>query len=120
MAAAVAKDWDGGAVRRWLESRVAAARTDQAMAERGGRERQDDCDKATAEEMVCSLVKSEQATADAQALLAALQSLLDRDDYIWRGVYNDAKFDRHVRSYIKKLVRMTKNNDGFGNTTHYQ
>lgn len=118
--AGTAKEWDGAAVRKWLESRVVAARSDQVAAERGGRDRQDDCDKATAEEMVCSLLKGSQSVDAMESFSAGLRSLLDRDDYIWRGVYDDARFDRHVRTYIKKLARMTKTNDGFGNTAHYQ
>jgi len=113
-----ATDWNGASVRTWLESRIAAARTDQVRAERGGYELQDDCDKAAAEEMVCTLMKTK---ADTQAMLAdALRTLIERDEYIWRGVYNDTRFDRHVRSYIRKLAKMAKLNTGFGNTTHYQ
>jgi hypothetical protein len=113
------EQWDGAVVRTWLQSRVIAARADQFVAERGGRERQDDCDKATAEEMVCSLVAG--SASDSRAsLLEALRALLDRDDYVWRGIYDDTRFDRHVRSFIKKLVRMTKVNDGFTNVAHYQ
>ncbi|MET0271055.1 MAG: hypothetical protein ABW173_11575 [Sphingomonas sp.] len=120
MVSAPAKAWNGVAVRTWLESRVAAARADQVAAERGGRERQDDCDKATAEEMVCTLLKGEKATRDAETFTGELRALLDRDTYIWRGVYDDTRFDRHVRACIKKLMRMAKANDGFGNTAHYQ
>ncbi|HEX8556306.1 MAG TPA: hypothetical protein VF695_16515 [Sphingomonas sp.] len=113
------EQWDGAVVRTWLQSRVIAARADQVVAERGGRERQDDCDRATAEEMVCSLVAG--SASDSRAsLLEALRVLLDRDDYVWRGIYDDTRFDRHVRSFIKKLVRMTKANDGFTNVAHYQ
>lgn len=115
-----AREWDGAPVRKWLESRIEAARSDQVTAERGGRDRQDDCDKATAEEMVCSLLKSSRSVDAMESFSAEQRSLLDRDDYIWRGVYDDARFDRHVRTYIKKLMRMTKTNDGFGNTAHYQ
>lgn len=120
MTSEAATAWDGVAVRKWLEARVAAARSDQAVAERGGYGRQDDCDKATAEEMVCSLLNSPASTGSADALLSALRALLERDDYVWRGVYDDRKFDRHVRSFIKKLVKMAKANDGFGNLAHYQ
>ncbi|WP_083671903.1 hypothetical protein [Sphingomonas montana] len=120
MAVAVQKAWDGGIVRTWLDSRIVAARADQVAAERGGRALQDDCDKATAEEMVCTLMKAG-AAADAQAsFLDGLRLLLDREDYVWRGVYDDMRFDRHVRSYIRKLARMAKTNDGFGKTAHYQ
>lgn len=114
------KAWNAAAVQTWLESRVAAARSDQVVAERAGRERQDDCDKASAEEMVCSLIERAAATETADSLLSELRALLDRDDYIWRGVYDDTRFDRHVRSYVKKLVKMTKANEGFGNVGHYQ
>lgn len=114
------KPWDGEAVRRWLASRVAAARTDQVTAERAGRERQDDGDKATAEEMACTLVATARATGDRDAFAAAVRTLLDREDYVWRGVYDDRRFDRHVRTYLKKLARMAKTNKGFGNVAHYQ
>jgi hypothetical protein len=116
----IVKDWNGDVVRKWLESRVAAARSDQVVAERGGRALQDDCDKATAEEMVCSLM-SRKGIADSHAAFAgALAALLERDEYIWRGVYDDTKFDRHVRAYTKKLVKMGKTNTGFENVSHYQ
>lgn len=120
MAVGTAREWDGAIVRRWLESRVVAARTDQVAAERGGRERQDDCDKATAEEMVCSLVAASKGDLGQASLLESLRALLERDEYVWRGVYDDARFDRHVRSFIKKLVRMVKSNDGFEKIAHYQ
>jgi hypothetical protein len=120
MAGAVAKEWNGADVRHWLETRIAAARSDQAVAVRAGRAGEDDCDKATAEEMVCSLVKSEKTTATEDAFACGLRALLDRDDYIWRGVYDDVRFDRHVRSVVRKLIRMTKANAGFENTGHYQ
>ncbi|CAN5323551.1 hypothetical protein BH10PSE15_BH10PSE15_15880 [soil metagenome] len=112
-------EWNGATVRTWLEHRIVAARSDQVRAERGGYQLHDDCDKAAAEEMVCTLVKG--PPADTQAgFAAALRALLDRDDFIWRGVYNDTRFDRHVRSYVRKLAKMAKTNTGFGNTTHYQ
>lgn len=114
------KTWDGAIVRKWLESRVAAARSDQVVAERAGRDRQDDCDKATAEEMVCTLMKAKPATNAQAGFMDELRTLLDRDDYVWPGVYNDTRFDRHVRTFIKKLIKMAKANDGFENTTHYQ
>jgi hypothetical protein len=119
-AKAEAKDWDGDAVRKWLDARVIAARSEQVVAERGGRELQDDCDKASAEEMVCSLM-NRKGVADTQAAFAAaLAAILERDEYIWRGVYNDTRFDRHVRSYARKLVKMAKTNTGFENVAHYQ
>jgi len=114
------KQWDGVTVRTWLESRVAAARADQVAAERYGRERQDDCDKAAAEEMVCTLLKGKNATDDQKALVDELKVLLAQDDYIWRGVYDDLRFDRHVRTYARKVMKMAKANEGFSNIRRYQ
>jgi hypothetical protein len=117
MVDSVAREWDGAAVRKWLDSRIVAARADQVRAERAGYGFHDDCDKASAEEMVCSQVKT---TDSADAVLRDLKALLDRDTFIWRGVYDDTRFDRHVRSYIRKLTKMAKTNDGFAKTAHYQ
>ena len=115
-----AKQWNGETVRKWLESRVIAARADQVAAERSGRGGQDDCDKATAEEMVCALLKGKAATDLQSAFNDELKQLLDRDEYVCRGVYYDTRFDRHVRSYIRKLMKMTKANTGFENVARYQ
>jgi predicted RNase H-like nuclease (RuvC/YqgF family) len=115
-----AKEWDGAMVRTWLESRVAAARADQVTAQRAGRGHEDDCDIANAEETVCAQLKGKAATDSQSAFAAELKALLDRDDYMGRGVYDERRFDRHVRSYIRKLMKMTKTNTGFGNVTHYQ
>lgn len=113
-------DWNGDAVRKWLESRIVASRSDQVEAERGGRKEQDDCDKATAEEMVCSILLRKPSMDDRKAFADDLRALLDRDDYIWRGVYDDTRFDRHVRSYIRKLVKMIRTNEGFEKIGRYQ
>lgn len=103
-----------------MESRIVSARADQAAAERSGRGGQDDCDKASAEEMICTLLKGN-AAADAQVPFAeALKELLARDEYIWRGVYDDTRFERHVRTYIRKVMKMTKANIGFDNLARYQ
>jgi hypothetical protein len=113
-------EWDGAAVRTWLESRIVAAKADQVTAERFGRARQDDCDMAAAEEMVCTLLRGK-AAVNAQAEFAGeLKALLDRDEFVWRGVYDDRRFDRHARSVIRKVLKMTRANQGFGNVTHYQ
>lgn len=121
VAGVMAKEWDGAVVRKWLQSRVTAARADQVVAERGGRDRQDDCDKATAEEMVCSLLLKGKGSTDSQlGVTEQLRALQDRDEYLWRGIYDDTRFDRHVRSYIRRLLKMTKTNAGFETITHYQ
>lgn len=116
----VSPDWNADGVRAWLDARIAAARADQVVAERGGYARQDDCDQASAEEMVCTTLRGKASTDDRAAFTAALRALLDRDDYIWRGVYDDTRFDRHVRAYIRKLAKMAKANSGFDRTGHYQ
>ncbi len=116
----VAKDWNGATVRAWLDSRVVAARGDQVVAEKAGWERQDDCDKANAEEMVCRILKAKKSVDDQPAFLAELDALLEKDEYICAGVYNDTRFDRHVRAYLKKLRKMAKLNSGFENVAHYQ
>ena len=107
-----ARGWNGGSrrrdpIRRWRSV--------------GGRDREDDCDKATAEELVCTqLLRKVASTEDAAATIAELRALLDRDDYVGRGVYDDTRFDRHVRAFIRKVTKMAKANDGFGNVAHYQ
>jgi hypothetical protein len=114
------KPWDGALVRKWLERRILAARADQAAAERSGWGQRDDCDKAAAEEMICASVKGEAATEAQDAFSRALKALLDRDEFVWRGVYDDTRFERHARSYIRKLLKMAKANTGFENNLRYQ
>jgi hypothetical protein len=113
-------EWDGAAVRAWLNSRIVAARADQATAERRGREGQDDCDMAAAQEMICTALKGDATVSSQEAFTAALKALLDRDDLIWRGIYDDRRFDRHARSAIRQLLKMTKANAGFDNLARYQ
>ena len=120
MADKVAGDWNSANVRRWLDSRVLASRLDQVAAERAGWSQRDECDKATAEEMVCTILQGGDSTGDRKAFAERLRALLDRDEYIWRGVYDDARFDRHVRAYVRKLVAMTKANSSFEKTGRYQ
>jgi hypothetical protein len=115
-----AVEWDGAAVSAWLASRIVAARADQVSAERYGWERRDDCDMVAAEEMVCTLLKGSDAVNAQRTFADELKTLLDRDDYVWRGVYDDTRFERHVRAYIRKLSKMTKANEGFRNVKRYQ
>ena len=75
---------------------------------------------AAAEEMVCSLLKAKAAVNAQASFIDELKTLLDRDDYVWRGVYDDRRFDRHARATIRKLLKMAKANDGFGNIKRYQ
>lgn len=114
------KEWDGELVRRWLESRFEAARFEQAAADKRGYEAQDDYDKAAAEEWVCRTLKTDGRTDDQAAFAAQLKELLTQDEYRITGIYDDRRFDRHVRANLRKLAKMTKTNDGFANTLRYQ
>ena len=113
-------EWNGANVRRWLEGRVAASRLDQVAAERAGWGQRDECDKATAEEMVCTMLGGKGSADDRKAFAADLRALLDQGEYVWRGVYDDARFDRHVRAYVRKVARMTKTNEGFEKMGRFQ
>jgi hypothetical protein len=114
------KQWDGAIVRTWLESRIAAARADQVAAERAGYGQRDECDKAAAEEMICTMLKARDATSLQSTFADELKRLLDRDEFTWRGVYDDTRFERHARTAIRKILKMTKANTGFENTKRYQ
>ncbi|MFD1787902.1 hypothetical protein ACFSC3_09975 [Sphingomonas floccifaciens] len=114
------KPWDAALVRRWLERRYAAARLDQAAADRRGYDARDDFDKAAAEEWVCRALKSDDCTNDQNALAARLKALIGQDDYPATSLYDDIRFERHVRSYLRKLAKMTKANEGFEKTLRYQ
>lgn len=113
-------EWDGEAVRQWLERRFTASRSEQDRADRGGRAYESDYDKAAAEEWVCRAVKTSDATNDQAKFADALKALLGQDDYIRIGVHDDRRFDREVRSYLRKLIKMTKTNTGFANRLHHQ
>ncbi len=116
----VEKIWDGEIVRKWLERRFAASLDDQDQADRHGREREDAYDKAAAEEWVCRLTKSSNTTNDQQRFAEWLEGLLDRDDYHRLGVHNQRRFEREVRAYLRKLIKMTKASIGFENLSRYQ
>ncbi len=112
--------WQAALVRRWLDSRLASARADQAAADRRGYEAQDDYDKAAAEEWVCRALQAGEAADDQAAFASQLKALLARDDYPTTGIYDDRRFERHVRATLRKIAKMTKTNSGFGNTLRYQ
>ncbi|MGI4732989.1 MAG: hypothetical protein ACRYFW_14760 [Janthinobacterium lividum] len=114
------KTWDAELVRTWLEHRVAAARLDQAAADKRGYAAQDDYDEAAATEWVCGRLATA-AGLDTQAAFAErLKALLGQDEYQATGIHDDRRFERHVRATLRKLARMTKANDGFSNTSRYQ
>ncbi|MBI0476381.1 hypothetical protein D9601_13600 [Sphingomonas sp. MA1305] len=107
-------------VRLWLERRFTASRLDQAAPDRRGYEGRDDFDKAAAEEWVCRLLKNADCTNDQMTFATRLKALIAQEDYPATGMNDDARFERHVRSYVRKLAKMTKANDGFGNTFRHQ
>lgn len=112
--------WDPELVRKWLESRLAAARLDQAAADRRGYEAQDDYDKAAAEEWVCAALRSDDAVNDQAELAKRIKALIAQDEYPATGLYDDRKFERHVRAALRKLAKMTKANEGFANRLRWQ
>ncbi|TCM16153.1 hypothetical protein EDF56_108142 [Novosphingobium sp. PhB165] len=115
-----AKAWDGEQVRKWLARRFEAAKLDQAAADRRGYEAQDDYDKAAAEEWVCRCLKDADCTNDQAAFAKRLKELIGQDEYRVTGIYDDARFERHVRGQLRKLAKMTKANEGFEKTLRYQ
>lgn len=114
------RQWDGEVVRKWLESRFVAANNEQDRADRRGRDAEDEYDKAAAEEWVCRLTRSDDATNDQARFAELLKTLLARDEYIRPGVHDDRRFEREVRAYLRKLAKMTKANTGFENLSRYQ
>ena len=114
------KPWNGELTRAWIERRLEASRLDQAAADRRGYDSRDDFDKAAAEEWACRALKGAACTNDQAAFASRLKELIGQDDYRATGVYDDRRFERHVRTYLRKLAKMTKANDGFENILHHQ
>lgn len=112
--------WNPEQVRSWLESRFAASRLDQAAADRRGYDAQDDFDKAAAEEWVCRALKSDATIDDQAAFARRIKELIAQDEYPMTGLYDDRKFERHVRAALRKLAKMTKGNEGFANKLRWQ
>ncbi|WP_404335469.1 hypothetical protein AB2M62_16275 [Sphingomonas sp. MMS12-HWE2-04] len=114
------KPWNGEQVRNWLERRLAAARLDQAAADRRGYEARDEYDQAAAEEWMCRALKDAAETDDQAALAKRLKALIAQDGYPVTGIYDDVRCERHVRGHLRKLAKMTKANEGFEKTLRYQ
>ncbi len=114
------KAWDGAQVRKWLASRLEAARLDQVVADKQGYSAQDDYDKAAAEEWVCAALRIAASKDDQAALADRLKDLLAKEDYPVTGIYDDRRFERYVRANLRKLARMTKTGKGFENTLRFQ
>jgi len=114
------KAWDAAMVRRWLERRFETSRLDQAAAGRRGYDARDDYDQAAAEEWACRALKDADCTNDQAAFAARLKELIGQEDYPATGLYDDVRFERHVRTYLRKLAKMTKANEGFEKTLRHQ
>ena len=114
------KLWDGDLVRTWLERRCAASKLDQAAADRRGYEAQDDYDKAAAEEWVCRALQTGDWTNEQAAFAKRIKELIGQDEYRATGIYDDIRFERHVRGQLRKVAKMTKANEGFEKTLRYQ
>lgn len=112
--------WNADLVRTWLERRIAAARLDQAAADRRGYDARDDYDQAAAEEWVCRALEAGGHAADPAALAAQVKKLLAQEEYRVTGIHDDVRFDRHVRATLRRVAKMVKANDGFANTLRYQ
>lgn len=114
------KAWDGEQVRTWLERRFEASKLDQAAADRRGYDAQDDYDKAAAEEWVCRALMGAPCTNEQAAFAGRLKELTGQEEYQATGVYDDRRFQRHVRGQLRKLAKMAKANEGFEKTLRYQ
>lgn len=112
--------WDAERVRHWLERRCAASKLDQAAADRRGYEAQDDYDKAAAEEWVCRALQASDCSDDQAAFAKRLKELIAQEDYRVTGIYDDVRFQRHVRVQLRKVAKMTKANEGFDNLLRFQ
>jgi hypothetical protein len=114
------KPWNGEQVRKWLERRLEISRLDQAAADRRGYEARDDYDKAAAEEWVCRALERVDCTNDQAAFARHLKELIGQDEYPATSIHDDVRFERHVRTHLRKLARMTKANEGFDKMLRHQ
>ena len=115
-----AAPWSGDAVRTWLQRRAAAARQDQAAADRRGYGAEGDYDAAAAEEWVCRTLQAGPHADDRTAFAAHIKALLARDEFWIAGIHDERRFDRGVRTHLRKLAKMTKTGEGFANTLRFQ
>ena len=69
---------------------------------------------------MCRALRNADCTSDQATLATRLKELIRLDDYPATGLHDDARFERHVRTYLRKLAKMTKANQGFENTLRHQ
>lgn len=113
------KAWDGELVRVWLGRRLEVSKLDQVAADRRGYEAQDDYDEAAAEEWMCLALKAAECTNDQAAMAKRVKDLIGQEEYQAAGIYDDVRFERHVRGHLRKLAKMTKTNEGFEKMLRY-
>lgn len=113
-------EWNAAQVRLWLERRIKSARSDQDVADRYGRDREDDYDKAAAEEWVCEQFRHSDAVDDQARFAEAVKALIAKEDFYRPGVRSEQRFEREVKAHLRKLAKMVKTNTGFGKTLRYQ
>ena len=114
------KPWDGVVVRKWLARRLDGSKLDQAAADRRGYEARDEYDKAAAEEWVCRALQAPDCTEEQTPFAQRLKALIGQEEYHATGVYDDVRFERHVRSHLRKVAKMAKTNEGFEKMLHHQ
>ena len=112
--------WSSERVCKWLESRIEASGRDQAAADKRGYAAQDDYDKAAAEEWVCRNLMAVALKGDQAAFAARLKQLLAEDEYRIAAIHDDRRVERYVRANLRKIAKMAKTNEGFGNMLHHQ
>ena len=116
----VVRPWDGEVVRKWLDRRLKAAKLDQAAADREGYSAQGDYDKAAAEEWACAALLIDKSSDDQAAFAKRIKELIARDSYPISSNYDDARFERAVRGYLRKVAKMAKTNEGFDRLLRFQ
>ena len=68
----------------------------------------------------CAALQLADCTTAQTALAARLKELIGQDGYPATGLHDDVRFERHVRTYLRKLAKMTKANEGFKRTFRHQ
>lgn len=114
------KSWDGALVRKWLARRLDVSKLDQAAADRRGYEARDEYDKAAAEEWVCRALQAPDCIDEQTPFVQRLRTLIGQEEYYATGVYDDVRFERHVRGQLRKVAKMAKTNEGFDKMLHHQ
>ncbi|MEG8220970.1 hypothetical protein OSJ57_10090, partial [Sphingomonas sp. HH69] len=81
---------------------------------------QQDYPAATVVEYCSAVLKVPDFSNEQATFAQRLKDLIAREEYQATGIYDDVRFERHVRSHLRKVAKMAKANEGFGKTLHYQ